>query len=272
MQKWLLLHCRFCEACNLSRLTVIPLSCAVSGALLLAIATLPAAAASDVPVPRPKPKLDEADNDKAGSDAQRKDVVEPAPIPKQTVPTFDLASAKKCEAALRSLGAGFSVGKPLKGESICGWPRPLKLETVGMQIRVTGDPQVRCEVALALAQWSHEVIRPTAKLHLEEELSKILISTSYQCRRRNNALTGKISEHGFANGIDVMGFELKDGRRVMIAPRTGSVEPERAFQAAVRGGSCAYFTTVLGPTTNAAHANHLHLDLAIRRGGYRLCQ
>lgn len=256
----------------MSRLTVVSLSCAVSGALLLAIATLPASAASDVPVPRPKPQLDKADKDKAGSDTARKDVAEPAPIPKQTVPAFDLAGAKKCEAALRSLGARFSVGKPLQGESICGWPRPLKLETLGKKVQVTGDPQLRCEVALALAQWSREVVRPTAKLHLEEELSKILISTSYQCRRRNNAMTGKISEHGFANGVDVMGFEVKDGRRVMIAPRTGSVDPERAFQAAVRGGSCAYFTTVLGPTTNAAHTTHLHLDLAIRRGGYRLCQ
>jgi len=245
---------------------------ALFGALQLAIATTPAIAASDVPVPRPKQQLDKADKDKAGPGDAQKDIVEPAPIPKQTVPTFDLAGAKKCETALRSLGARFSVGKPLEGESICGWPRPLKLETVGNKVRVTGDPQVRCEVALALAQWSREVVRPTAKLHLEEELSKILISTSYQCRRRNNAATGKVSEHGFANGVDVLGFELKDGRRVMIAARTGSVEPERAFQAAVRGGSCAYFTTVLGPTTNAAHANHLHLDLAIRRGGYRLCQ
>ncbi|NNJ74057.1 MAG: extensin family protein [Anderseniella sp.] len=160
----------------------------------------------------------------------------------------------------------------MEGESICGWPRPLNLETVGKQVRVTGEPQVRCEVALTLAQWSREVVKPVARLHLENDVSKILISTSYQCRRRNNAATGKVSEHGFANGVDVMGFELKDGRKVLIAPRLDSIEPERAFQAAVRGGSCAYFTTVLGPTTNAAHASHLHLDLAIRRGGYRLCQ
>ena len=256
----------------MSGLMVVSLSCTLFAVLLIAVATPSAGAASDVPVPRPKPQLDGTANGKADSGVEKKQVIEPAPVPKQTVPTYDLASAKRCEAALRSLGARFSVGEPLEGESICGWPRPLKLETVGKQVQVTGDPQVRCEVALALAQWSSEVVRPTAKLHLGDELSKILISTSYQCRRRNNAVTGKISEHGFANGVDVMGFELKDGRRVMVASRVGSIEPERAFQAAVRGGSCAYFTTVLGPTTNAAHANHLHLDMAIRRGGYRLCQ
>ncbi len=232
----------------------------------------PAMAASDIPVPRPKPQLDGAMKDKLDPAAKAKDETVVAPAPTQTVPTFDLAVAKKCEAALRSLGARFSVGKPLEEEGICGWQRPLKLQTVGKQVRVTGEPQVRCEVALALAQWSREVVKPAARLHLENDVSKILISTSYQCRRRNNAATGKVSEHGFANGVDVMGFELKDGRKVLIAPRLDSIEPERAFQAAVRGGSCAYFTTVLGPTTNAAHANHLHLDLAIRRGGYRLCE
>lgn len=232
----------------------------------------PAMAASDIPVPRPKPQLDGAKKDKLDPAAKANDESVVPPPPKQTVPAFDLAVAKQCEATLRSLGARFSVGKPLQGESICGWPRPLNLETVGKQIRVTGEPQVRCEVALALAQWSREVVKPAARLHLENDVSKILISTSYQCRRRNNAATGKVSEHGFANGVDVTGFELKDGRKVLIAPRLNSIEPARAFQAAVRGGSCAYFTTVLGPTTNAAHANHLHLDLAVRRGGYRLCQ
>lgn len=259
-------------ASSLSGSTIVSLSYALSGALLFAISATPVKAASDIPVPRPKPQLDGAKKDKLDPAAKAKNESVVPPPPKQTVPAFDLAVAKKCEATLRSLGARFSVGKLLEGEGICGWPRPLNLETVGKQVRVTGDPQVRCEVALALAQWSREIVKPAARLHMNDDVSKILISTSYQCRRRNNAATGKVSEHGFANGVDVMGFELKDGRKVLIAPRLDSIEPERAFQAAVRGGSCAYFTTVLGPTTNAAHANHLHLDLAIRRGGYRLCQ
>jgi hypothetical protein len=29
---------------------------------------------------------------------------------------------------------------------------------------------------------------------------------------------------------------------------------------------------VLGPGSDAFHDDHLHLDLAERRGGYRLCQ
>jgi len=40
---------------------------------------------------------------------------------------------------------------------------------------------------------------------------------------------------------------------------------------AVRGGACGYFTTVLSPDYNAAHADHFHLDQAKRLGGWGAC-
>ena len=47
---------------------------------------------------------------------------------------------------------------------------------------------------------------------------------------------------------------------------------EVAFQNAVQGAACLFFSTVLGPGSNAAHDDHLHLDIKARRGGFRLCQ
>jgi hypothetical protein len=35
---------------------------------------------------------------------------------------------------------------------------------------------------------------------------------------------------------------------------------------------CARFTTVLGPGSDWYHEDHVHLDLAERRSGYRICQ
>ena len=35
---------------------------------------------------------------------------------------------------------------------------------------------------------------------------------------------------------------------------------------------CARFTTVLGPGSDWYHEDHVHLDLAERRNGYRICQ
>lgn len=195
----------------------------------------------------------------------------PAPV-LQLKPDFDLAEAKQCERELRKLRAAFTVAEPILGDGQCGWPRALKLTSLARNVKIRGDIRVRCEVALALARWSKEIVLPSAKLHLGKTPLAVRIDTSYQCRRRNNAKTGKLSEHGYANGVDVMGFVFPDDQVFNIAVRSGSANAERAFQAAVRGGSCAYFTTVLGPMTNASHADHFHFDLAVRRGGYRLCQ
>ena len=214
--------------------------------------------AENMPEPRPA----------TGSEAEP----EPAPPVKQAKPAFDLAEAKQCERELRKLNARFSVAEPIGDNGQCGWPRPLKLTALSRGVEIIGDIRVRCELALALVRWSKEVLVPSAELHLEKKPSAVRIDTSYQCRRRNNASTGKLSEHAFANGIDVMGIDMIDGQDVYFADRRGTSDAERAFQAAIRGGACAYFTTVIGPMTNAAHADHFHFDLALRRGGYRLCQ
>jgi hypothetical protein len=43
---------------------------------------------------------------------------------------------------------------------------------------------------------------------------------------------------------------------------------------ALRISGCGYFTTVLGPGANAAHAEHFHFDLGIhgKSGNYRICE
>jgi hypothetical protein len=40
----------------------------------------------------------------------------------------------------------------------------------------------------------------------------------------------------------------------------------------MRQSACTRFTTVLGPGSDRDHETHLHVDLAERRGGYRICQ
>jgi hypothetical protein len=80
----------------------------------------------------------------------------------------------------------------------------------------------------------------------------------------------KLSEHATANAFDVMSIAFADRPPIKIQARNPAF-PEARFQAAIRAGSCAYFTTVLGPGSDASHHNHLHFDMAQRGGGYRLC-
>ena len=79
-----------------------------------------------------------------------------------------------------------------------------------------------------------------------------------------------MSEHASGNAVYIGTVAFADRAPLAIAERTGSA-PEARFQAAVRAGACAYFTTVIGPGSDAAHAAHLHFDMAQRSGGYRIC-
>lgn len=227
------------------------------------------------PLPQARPETPMAEKPDADSGSKPPaDKPKPtiASAPEQAKPKYDLNEARQCEAALRKYAASFEVADPIVGEGQCGWPRPLRLRSLSRDVKIRGNIRVRCEVALALARWAKEVVVPSAKLHMGSKPVAIEISTSYQCRRRNNGSMGKLSEHAFANGIDLMAVHFEGGKRVAVADRRGSSEADRAFQAAVRGGACAYFTTVLGPVADANHSDHFHFDLAVRRGGYRLCQ
>ena len=46
----------------------------------------------------------------------------------------------------------------------------------------------------------------------------------------------------------------------------------RGLREQVLGTVCARFATVLGPGSDWYHEDHIHLDLAPRRGGYKICQ
>ena len=40
----------------------------------------------------------------------------------------------------------------------------------------------------------------------------------------------------------------------------------------LRESACHRFTTVLGPGSDGHHEGHIHLDVAERRHGYRICE
>lgn len=185
-------------------------------------------------------------------------------------PVHDQTQALSCEEGLKALGVTFEVLEPITGEDGCGAERPLKISSVGVELK----PAVttRCEVAKALAVWTRDVMVPSAKFHLKATPSAMSTGDSYQCRARRGGDQVKVSEHAHANAVDISGIAFSDRETMPIMDRPGSADDARSFQAAIRGGACAYFTTVLGPGANGAHADHLHFDLMQRRNGYRICE
>lgn len=229
------------------------------------------------PVPAPSPaaevlKPDATDN--SGAAKPQTDTSEkPAALPKIAAPEADETALAHCEAQLRKLGAVFKRQEPVRDDNGCGMDAPYSIDQIIRGVTLSPPSQLRCETALALANWTSKVVVPaTSALPGQVKLAAINHGSTYVCRRRNNSATGKMSQHAIGNAIDIADFEFAKRKPIGISPRNGDGTIEEAFQRAVRGGACLHFTTVLGPGTNAAHAGHLHLDIIKRKRGYRLCE
>jgi hypothetical protein len=190
-----------------------------------------------------------------------------------TAPQIDTSALSECERGLRELGVAFQQVGPVEGEYGCGVRRPYAVSEIADGVVLKPATQLRCATVLSMARWVNSVVLPAvAALPGDIRLTGLNHGSTYICRRRNNATTGKMSEHAIGNAVDVVGFEFEGRDSITVSPRAGEGTVEEAFQRAVRGGACLHFTTVLGPGADASHADHLHLDIAKRNGGYRLCQ
>ncbi len=135
-------------------------------------------------------------------------------------------------------------------------------------MKLSPEAVLNCATAEAAAKYTAEVIAPAAKSTYGVELAAIGHGSAYVCRPRNG--TTKLSEHAFGNALDIGSFSLADGRSIAV---TATSNPKDAdFLARVRMTACGPFKTVLGPGTDADHAQHFHLDLAHRRGGATYCR
>jgi hypothetical protein len=117
-------------------------------------------------------------------------------------------------------------------------------------------------------------MQPAARYYLGSELVEVSIAGSYSCRPMNHVSGAKLSEHGYANALDVSGFTLADGRKITVKGGWRGSESEQAYLRAVHRGACRWFTTVLGPNHDRAHHDHFHVDLARhgKDGLKRICK
>ncbi|MCJ2034658.1 extensin family protein [Methylobacterium sp. J-068] len=174
-----------------------------------------------------------------------------------------------CRRRLERLGARFEP-LPAIANGQCGAAKPLRMTALADDLTLTPPVTLVCEAAEALARWTTEA-QVAAERDLGRPLKGLTIGTSYECRGQNHDPDAKLSEHSFANGVDVMGFTFADRPAIAVTALPDGT-PEATFLGAVRGRACGFFRTVLGPGSDAAHANHLHLDERERNAGHRLCQ
>ncbi|RWX78675.1 extensin [Neorhizobium lilium] len=197
---------------------------------------------------------------------------EPAPPPPPPIATEDPEELKACLADLEALGTKFKPIDRIDDGEGCGIDKPIKVAEVLPGIDV-GGAVMRCKTAQALGHWLKDTVQPAMSVAIPaRRITVIVPGSTYACRLRNSAATGKISEHARGNGFDVAAFKFDNGEKMEMTPRSNDHTMEGAFQRTVTAGACLHFTTVLAPGSDASHETHMHLDVIDRNGGYRICE
>ena len=171
----------------------------------------------------------------------------------------------------KSARARSGLGAP----RICGAIRPLEvMATAGGAIQLEPRAVLRCPMVPALDHWSREIVQPAAYRIYGEPVVSYKVISSYSCRPRNNKRGGKLSEHGYANAIDIASFKLASGRKVTLKKGWRSGGQDQDFLHLIHKRACEVFTTVLGPNADKHHHDHFHLDLARhgKKGSYHYCR
>jgi hypothetical protein len=149
-------------------------------------------------------------------------------------------------------GAGCTTVNTVRLASLRGDHESLALTNLG---------PVTCPLANTLAAWARFGVDRAARQIMGSPLVRIETMGSYNCR--NVAGTGRRSAHATANAIDVSGFVFADGRRITVLGNWNQgTAQEREFLRVVHASACKRFGTVLGPAYNAAHRDHLHVELS----------
>ncbi len=241
--------------------------------LILAVVATGAAPAraEAVPLPRPRPATF-AERTPAAVPAVVPGVISLAPAPELQGlgDPKDLSGPSDCERRLRDL-AGFAPLPALLGPGACGARDVVRLESVTMpdrsRVAIQPPATLRCAMAETVAHWVRDDIGPAVR-EFGSGLAAVVAYNSYECRGRNRIAGAKISEHGKANAIDVRGVRLADGRALAWPdPALPKVFRER-----MKTTACTRFDTVLGPGSDGYHEQHIHVDLAGRSSGYKICQ
>jgi hypothetical protein len=188
----------------------------------------------------------------------------------QAAAALALHAPSDCQVRLEKL-AMFQPLPMLAGPGECGAADAVLLQSVIMadqtKVAVAPPATLRCTMAEGVAHWLREDVGPAA-LKLGSPLRSLDDFDSYECRGRNRVKGAMLSEHGRANALDVRGFRLADGRNIELT----DVNVAKDWREALRASACARFSTVLGPGSDGSHEQHIHVDLAERRGGYKMCE
>lgn len=187
--------------------------------------------------------------------------------------TLNLPTSRETQQCFADLSKADVRFSPLPDRDFGGGCQVIgAVQLIDIGLPVSGLKSMRCPLARTFIAWISNAAVPAAREILGGELVRVETMGTYSCRAiigGGAASAGRLSQHGLANAVDVSAFILRDGRRITVQQDWQSGDATaREFLQVIRRSACRRFTTVLSPDYNAAHHDHLHLDM----GGRSFCR
>ena len=171
----------------------------------------------------------------------------------------------QCHVDLAREGVQFRVLPDQQFSGGCSALGAVQLVDIG--VPVTNLRAMTCPLARQFARWAREALQPAADQWLGTRVVRIETFGTYSCRTVDSRPGARLSEHAYANAVDVSAFVLGDGRRITVLEGwNGEDERVRRFLRAVHQAGCRRFAIGLSPDSDAYHYNHMHFDMG--RGPY----
>ena len=186
------------------------------------------------------------------------------PAPAQS-PGGDARATLQCHIDLAGEGIGYRRLDDRRFENGCTALGAVQLLEIGTPVTNLGA--MTCPLARQFARWVRSDVQSAATAILGSPVRRVESFGTYACRSVNSQPGARISQHGYANAVDVGGFLLADGRRITIQDGwNGEDRRVREFLRRIHRDGCRRFSIGLGPEADAYHYNHLHFDMG--RGPY----
>jgi hypothetical protein len=212
-------------------------------------------------------------------------VLAPSPVLPPLTPAKPLVHAmpdgtlmgEACFDSLKKLGVDFTQPVTTVGAGVCAVSDAVQVQSItigGAVVKLSDQPTFNCGFAFKFASWLKVEANPIVTKATGKTIATFGTGPGFQCRGRNGDMSAKLSEHAFGNAVDIERIKLSDGEVIDVKDALTFGAKYQSTLAALRSTACQYFTTVLGPGTNAAHATHFHFDLARRgkKGNHTMCQ
>jgi hypothetical protein len=164
-----------------------------------------------------------------------------------------------CDQVLISSGLRVTRQRDSDPDAAC--PLSNTLHVQGGEVALSSSFLASCPLAVAFALFERHALQPAAQAAYGQAVVRVDHLGSFACRNMYSRENGARSQHATANALDIAGFRLADGRTISVLKDWPKENADARFLRQVREGACDTFNVVLSPDYNAAHRDHLHLDI-----------